>query len=599
MEPKITLRYRSGSKAGSSSEFPVKDSGTISIGRDPSCEVAYDQEQDDLVSRVHSKIRIEGANPPSCFIADAGSRNGTYVNRQRVNGEVKLSPGDTIQLGAGGPQLEFDIFPRPVKPTRLAAEVPETGVARQLAPTREAATVDAPAAVPERAMVGKETVERMIVAGQKKTSAVFLWAAAALVGTLVLAAGLLSIPGVRKAVGLGGKGLAPAEVAKVAGESVVYFEVSWKLVDEDTGLPLHQVLIPNQVQVAAPPPAAPAAPANPGDPAAPTPPGAPGGQPGDIDSHIRASVQTEVHELVPGGPDQLLVFVSMGGVLEPLLTTVPDGPVIGYTASGSGFVVAPDGFILTNRHVAAPWQARYDAFASPIGVLLQGDDQGHIKATPIDRSSYPAWIPLKAKVKLASGRLDTARPLVPQLAPLQAEGRGEQLDVAFPRNRERVRAKLIRVSDSVDIALVKVDLPHTVKSLELNDNYNSIAQGDAISILGYPAVSPEVTGLLASKEALVPAIESRSIPDPTLSVGNIGRILRGKAGLSEAIVSSFGDTYQLTVNSTGAGNSGGPVLDDQGRVIGLFTYAINGDARITFAVPIRYGIELMGTRPVM
>ena len=188
---------------------------------------------------------------------------------------------------------------------------------------------------------------------------------------------------------------------------------------------------------------------------------------------------------------------------------------------------------------------------------------------------------------------------MPQLSSVQAEGRGEQLDITFPRNRERVRAKLIRVSDSVDIALVKVDLPRSVKSLELNDNYSSIAQGDAISILGYPAVSPEVTGLLASKEALVPAIESRSIPDPTLSVGNIGRILRGKAGLSEAIVSSFGDTYQLTVNSTGAGNSGGPVLDDRGRVIGLFTYAINGDARITFAVPIRYGIELMGTRPVM
>ena len=605
MEPKITLRYLSGSKAGTSGEFPVKDFRTISIGRDPSCEVAYDEDKDDVVSRMHSKIRVEAGGPPSCFLSDAGSRNGTFVNRQKVAGEVKLSPGDTIQLGAGGPELAFDLLPRPGKPTRLAAQAPETVTTRQSNPTRES-TIGEADKPPERAAVGKETVERMIAERQKRMPAGILWVGAGLAGTLLLFGALLAIPAVRHSIGLGGNALAPAEVAKLAGESVVYFEVSWKLVDQETSLPLHQVMIPNKVQVAAPPPAPAAAPAAGGDPAAP------GGQPGDVPAgdsqahRVRGQSQADVqpqptqeHELVPGGPDMLPAFVVIGGAIEPLLTTVPQGPVIGYTASGSGFVVSSDGFILTNRHVAAPWNTRYDEFESPAGIVLQSDEQGHIKATPIGRGSFPAWVPYKAKVKLANGRLDTEQPLVPQLAALHAEGRGERLDVTFPRNRERVGAKLIRVSDSVDVALVKVDLPRGLKKLELNDNYNSIAQGDAISILGYPAVSPEMTGMVASKEALVPAIETRSIPDPTLSVGNIGRILRGKVGLSEAVVSSFGDTYQLTVNSTGAGNSGGPVLDEQGRVIGLFTYSITADARITFAVPIRYGIELMGTKPVM
>ncbi|HEY2720955.1 MAG TPA: S1C family serine protease, partial [Chitinophagaceae bacterium] len=63
---------------------------------------------------------------------------------------------------------------------------------------------------------------------------------------------------------------------------------------------------------------------------------------------------------------------------------------------------------------------------------------------------------------------------------------------------------------------------------------------------------------------------------------------------------SFGDSYQLTVNATGPGNSGGPMFDDEGNVIGLF-YAGSSDPTrglISFAVPIKYGLELMGRKKV-
>jgi S1-C subfamily serine protease len=56
----------------------------------------------------------------------------------------------------------------------------------------------------------------------------------------------------------------------------------------------------------------------------------------------------------------------------------------------------------------------------------------------------------------------------------------------------------------------------------------------------------------------------------------------------------MGDFYQLTVNSTGRGNSGGPVFDTRGKVIGIF-YAfssIQGDASVSYALPIKYGTEL-------
>ena len=88
------------------------------------------------------------------------------------------------------------------------------------------------------------------------------------------------------------------------------------------------------------------------------------------------------------------------------------------------------------------------------------------------------------------------------------------------------------------------------------------------------------------------------IPDPTVTVGNIGRIYRsseGTTGADKTTVSVIGDSYQLQINTTGGGNSGGPVFDDHGRVIAIF-YAGLSDGRtaVTFAVPIRYGKELMG-----
>lgn len=60
-----------------------------------------------------------------------------------------------------------------------------------------------------------------------------------------------------------------------------------------------------------------------------------------------------------------------------------------------------------------------------------------------------------------------------------------------------------------------------------------------------------------------------------------------------------GDTYQLTINSTGGGNSGGPMFDGTGKVIGIYFAGKQTDAQISFAVPIRFAMELLkvgGTR---
>jgi len=120
MDQKIILRFRNSSKAGTTVELPVAKFPNVTIGRDPRCEVAFDPDKDDLVSRAHTKIFVDGDN---FWIGDLGSRNGTYVNTRRVCGRVKLMADDIVQLGPAGPEFEFIADPQPpgmVRATGLA-----------------------------------------------------------------------------------------------------------------------------------------------------------------------------------------------------------------------------------------------------------------------------------------------------------------------------------------------------------------------------------------------------------------------------------------------------------------------------------------------
>ena len=83
------LVVRTGPTSGSS--FRV-DQAAVTIGRHPSCDIFLD---DITVSRRH--VRIE-RDPQGYRVLDAGSLNGTYVNRERVD-ESRLHHGDELQVG--------------------------------------------------------------------------------------------------------------------------------------------------------------------------------------------------------------------------------------------------------------------------------------------------------------------------------------------------------------------------------------------------------------------------------------------------------------------------------------------------------------------
>ncbi len=68
------------------------DTDLVSAGRHPDSEIFLD---DVTVSRRHAEFR---RGPDGFRVADVGSLNGTYVNRDRID-EVGLQGGDEVQIG--------------------------------------------------------------------------------------------------------------------------------------------------------------------------------------------------------------------------------------------------------------------------------------------------------------------------------------------------------------------------------------------------------------------------------------------------------------------------------------------------------------------
>jgi pSer/pThr/pTyr-binding forkhead associated (FHA) protein len=93
----IKLIVLSGKHAGK--QIPILQSQFV-VGRDEDCQLRPNSDQ---VSRRHCEIVSDAG---TALIRDFGSKNGTFVNDQRVEGQRELKTGDKLRIA----NLEFEVL---------------------------------------------------------------------------------------------------------------------------------------------------------------------------------------------------------------------------------------------------------------------------------------------------------------------------------------------------------------------------------------------------------------------------------------------------------------------------------------------------------
>ena len=224
------------------------------------------------------------------------------------------------------------------------------------------------------------------------------------------------------------------------------------------------------------------------------------------------------------------------------LTPEGKGPIAEYEFVGSGFYVG-GGFVMTNRHIAMPWQA--DERAQSLSSVVRG----------------------QPRVK----KLMAYFPNHPQAFPLTVKQTAQRDDLAV-------------------CALDVKDLPTDIPAMPLETDPDVVAVGKMVVMMGYPSGPDRLLALLDDNE-------SRGIQQRYASLdGLLGYLAESKRIQPLTTQGNITDlnTRRISYDArTAEGGSGAPLFGPSGRVIGVNFAVFTENQGSNFAVPIQSAVNLL------
>ena len=224
-----------------------------------------------------------------------------------------------------------------------------------------------------------------------------------------------------------------------------------------------------------------------------------------------------------------------------------DGDPVSTGSRCTGFFVHPDGYVATAGHCVAVDAESREAIVDAAGVRALNEGQFNEGTSVDDAIGY-------------------ARQYFKLAGPVTAS-----YSVAYPTTSttvssdEAVGARRVgfRAFDEGDIGLLKFETSVAMPGLELAPDDADVQVGAHITAVGFPGSVDDVTD---------------QDYNPTFAGGEIQRI--GTRGGGKVTV------YQHGAAVSG-GMSGGPVVDEEGRVIGITSFNISGEnQQFNYATPV-------------